>query len=307
MEPALRAVAPPQRQAEPGLDVFGKLRVIARGERPAPGAAEPPGGEADTLVLIVHGLGGSERSYYALRAARAAARAGLASLRMNHRGADRRGADSYHAGLTDDVRAVLATPSLARFTTVLLLGFSMGGHVSFRLLAEGDVDERVKALGAVCAPVDLRAGADEIDQPKGKFYRTNVLNGLREILGAVATRSDHLPLGPREARRIGTLRAWDERVVAPRFGFRNADDYYARMAAGPVLDRIRRPTLAVVAEQDPMVYTHVVRPWFDAAPNVRTVYSARGGHVGFPPDTNLGLGGEGAVEDQVIHWLRDPH
>ncbi|MEO0321947.1 MAG: alpha/beta fold hydrolase [Myxococcota bacterium] len=266
----------------------------------------PRGGDGRTLVLVVHGLGGSERSYYALRAAQAAARAGWASLRMNHRGADRRGADVYHAGLTDDLRAVLATPSLARFERIVLLGFSMGGHVSFRLLAERNLDPRVQALGAICAPVDLRAGADEIDQPKGAFYRSNVLAGLREILGAVATRSDHLPIGPREARRITTLRGWDDQVVAPRFGFRDANDYYGRMAAGPVLDRIRRPTLAVIAERDPMVFTHVVRPWFDAAPNVRTVYTDRGGHVGFPPDLDLGLGAEGPVEDQVLHWLANP-
>ena len=42
-------------------------------------------------VVIVHGLGGSATSYYARKAALAAAHAGLDSLRLNLRGADRGG------------------------------------------------------------------------------------------------------------------------------------------------------------------------------------------------------------------------
>ncbi|MGB5415758.1 MAG: hypothetical protein WBN01_14035, partial [Polyangiales bacterium] len=44
-------------------------------------------GTSDTIVVIVHGLGGSATSYYARRAALAAARAGMDSLRLNLRGA----------------------------------------------------------------------------------------------------------------------------------------------------------------------------------------------------------------------------
>ena len=53
--------------------------------------------------MIVHGLGGSATSYYARKAALAAAHAELDSLRLNLRGADRGGADYYHAGLTEDL------------------------------------------------------------------------------------------------------------------------------------------------------------------------------------------------------------
>src|SRR5690606_37383931 len=57
---------------------------------------------SETLVIVVHGLGGDTGSRYVLRAARAADAAGLSYLRLNMRGADRSGEDLYHAGLTAD-------------------------------------------------------------------------------------------------------------------------------------------------------------------------------------------------------------
>src|SRR5262245_14552544 len=70
------------------------------------------------LVIILHGLGGSSESFYVRRAARAAAAAERSSLRLNCRGADRSGEDFHHAGLTEDIRAVLASPSLANYERI---------------------------------------------------------------------------------------------------------------------------------------------------------------------------------------------
>lgn len=65
------------------------------------------------------------------RAARVAEAAGLDSLRLNLRGADRMGEDGYHAGLTADLAAALASPELADYRSVGVLGFSLGGHPAF--------------------------------------------------------------------------------------------------------------------------------------------------------------------------------
>ncbi|MCB9625050.1 MAG: alpha/beta fold hydrolase [Sandaracinus sp.] len=273
----------------------GRVRLTGR-------LHEQPG---DELLVVVHGLGGSHQSIYTLEAARAAASVGVSCLRLNLRGADRKGRDYYHAGLTADLRAALASDELARFRRVYVLGYSLGGHLVLRYASEG-VDPRVRAVATNCAPVDLAAGADEIDRPKGAVYRSKVLGGLKEIYAEVAKRRD-VPIPVAEAERIRTLREWDTRVVAPRFGFSDADEYYATQSAGPVLDRIVVPALAVVAERDPMVFAHTVRPHLEPCGAVRSVFVARGGHVGFPSDVDLGLGGRGDVESQTLAWLRDPH
>jgi predicted alpha/beta-fold hydrolase len=99
---------------------------------------------SDTIVVIVHGLGGSATSYYARRAALCASQAGIDSLRLNLRGADRAGDDYYHAGLTDDLKAALASTALEGYENILLLAYSLGGNMVLRYLADKP-DPRVRA------------------------------------------------------------------------------------------------------------------------------------------------------------------
>jgi predicted alpha/beta-fold hydrolase len=262
------------------------------------------GSASDTILVIVHGLGGSATSYYARKAALAAAHAGLDSLRLNLRGADRGGADYYHAGLTDDLAAALQSQALEGYENILLLGYSLGGNMMLCYLSN-DPDPRVRAAAAVCSPIDLRRSARAIDQPRGFFYRRHVLNALKEIYRNVAEKRD-VPLPVREAERIDTMELWDERIIAPRHGFAGAEDYWAKTSACNVLEEIRTPTLFVAAERDPMVLIDTVRPWLQNATTLRRIVTSHGGHVGFPQKVDLGLGGGGTVEDQIIQWMLAP-
>src|SRR6185436_15956713 len=82
----------------------------------------------DELLVLVHGLGGSSTSVYMLQGAEAAEAAGLSCLRVNLRGADRLGEDFYHAGLTADLHGAVASPEVARYRRIYVLGYSLGGH-----------------------------------------------------------------------------------------------------------------------------------------------------------------------------------
>ena len=275
--------------------VVGTLQLSGRLTR-SPGS--------DTIVVIVHGLGGSATSYYAKKAALAAAHADLDSLRLNLRGADRDGGDYYHAGLTDDLSAALRSHALEGYDKILLLGYSLGGNMMLRYLAD-DPDPRVSAAAAVCTPIDLKPSARAIDLPRGRFYRRHVLNGLKEIYENVAARRD-VPVPVAEAKRIDTFELWDERIIAPRHGFASAEDYWEKTSACNVLGEIRTPTLFIAAERDPMVLIDTVRPWLQNATSVRRIVTSHGGHVGFPQKVDLGLGSGGTVEDQVIRWMLAP-
>ena len=48
---------------------------------------------ADAIVIVIHGLGGSSSGRYMVKSSTAASALGMASLRLNLRGADRRGED----------------------------------------------------------------------------------------------------------------------------------------------------------------------------------------------------------------------
>lgn len=254
------------------------------------------------LVLVVHGLGGSAESPYAARAAAAATARGCAVLRLNLRGADLSGDDIYHGGLVADLEAALDSAEAAARRRVYCLGYSLGGHVVLRFAVESAAT-RFVAAAAVCSPLDLDRSAAAIDAPGYGLYRAYLLRRLRRILAAAAPRNPALPALAGVAR-IRTLRAWDGAVVAPRFGFTSAEDYYARASVAPHLPRLRRPALLVLAQDDPMVRRESVEPALRLAPPSLDVRWVRpGGHVGFPRRLDLGHAGGLGLEAQVVSWL----
>ena len=274
------------------------------GPIPLSGALHQSPSASTDVVVVVHGLGGEIDSPYMRSAAHAAHAAGLACLRLNLRGADHSGEDYYHAGLTADLHAALGSAALAPFRRILLLGYSLGGHLVLRFATEPH-DERVAAVAAVCAPLDLDASANDIDQPQSWPYRHYLLAALRDMIRAVARRRE-LPLPLAEALSISRIRSWDDRVIAPRFGFRDAADYYASVSVGPLLGAIERPTLIVSSRHDPMVRAAAVAPALrGASAPIAVRWLERGaGHVGFAATTHLGEAAPPGLEPQVIAWLR---
>jgi len=259
--------------------------------REVPGSGE--------ILVLGHGLGGGTESRYLGGGVAAAEAAGISSLRINLRGSDRRGEDFYHAGLTADLHAALASGELRRYERIHALGYSLGGHVTLRLGAEAG-DPRLAAVAAICSPLDLAASQREIDSPRRWPYRRYLLKGLVDIYAAVAARHP-VPLPVEQARRVRTIREWDDRVVAPRHGFADAADYYARESVAPRLPNLRVPALLLASEWDPMVPAHTVRAALDAlprpAPRLEVRWVAGGGHDSFPRALE--------VDRKVVEWLRE--
>src|SRR5436190_8053927 len=140
---------------------------------------------SDACLIVVHGLGGSPDSPYCTQAAWAAERAGISSLRISLRGADREGDDFYHGGLAADLEATAASAELRRFARLYVIGYSLGGHVTLRY-ALAPSDARVRGVAALCAPLDLGLSQQAIDRTRALIYRHHVLNGLKDIYRAVA-------------------------------------------------------------------------------------------------------------------------
>jgi predicted alpha/beta-fold hydrolase len=249
---------------------------------------------AKTVLLVVHGLGGSYGRHYCVRSARAAAMAGVSSLQLALRGADGSGADFYHSALTDDLGAAVRSPELAAYEQVLLLGFSVGGHVALQYAIEGD-EPRVRAVAAVCAPLDLARSSRAIDAPRAWLYRKWVLDSLKRMYAAMAARRA-VPSPLDIVRRVRTIREWDHYTVVPRFGFGTVDRYYEVASVGSRLERLTVPGLYVSAKADPMVPRWTVADALErASSSLHTLELDPGGHVGFPKRLD--------VEGRVVDWL----
>jgi uncharacterized protein len=258
---------------------------------------------SDTLLVVVHGLGGDVGSHYMLDATSAGDAAGVAVLRVHLRGADRTGEDLYHAGMSDDIHAILGNSTLQNYSRIIVLGFSLGGHIVLRAATDKELDPRVAAVAAICPPLDLKRGVVAIDAPERYVYRRHVLASLKEVYASVARRRVmHLPLS--DVRRIQSIREWDERVIVPRFGYRGADHYYEEAGVCSRLAELRVPSLLIAARHDPMVLESTVAPSLESAiPMLDVRWIERGGHVGFPANVNIGEATPGALEHQVVAWM----
>ena len=251
--------------------------------------------QAERILLVLHGMGGSADRAYCAHAAAAARAAGMSSLRLNLRGADGSGEDIYHIGMVDDLAAALGNQEVARYPEVVVLGYSLGGHVALRHAALAGAGGGIRAVAAVCAPLDLAAGVAHIDHPLRWPYRRHLLDGVKEVYRQVAARRA-MPLETSAMMAIRTIRQWDEKVVAPRFGFEGADDYYRKVGVGPLLARLEVPVLFVAGAGDPMIPAWSLRPLLArASSSVETRWIRMGGHLGFPSEL--------AILESVVGWL----
>jgi uncharacterized protein len=273
--------------------IMGKVRLTGLSSYPA---------HSDTLVLIVHGLAGNALSPYCAVAAQAAHDAGYACLRLSMRGADLSGEDIFHGGLTDDLRAALASPELARFRRVLLFGYSVGGHIALRAGIE-QIDPRIRAIAAICPPLDLDAATVAFDAPRRRFYRRQIFNGLDKAYAMVAARRP-MPYALAVVKRARSCRHRDALTVVPRFGFASEEDYYRRASVSTEIHRLAIPSLLVASLRDPIIPAETLHRTVSRAPaslNVRWVDS--GGHIYFPPTLDLGERARHGLESQAISWL----
>jgi len=260
---------------------------------------------ARELFLVVHGLGGTARSHYCLRAAAAVAQRGQASLCLQLRGADRGGDDFYNVALRADLEAALASPELAPFERLFVVGYSMGGYVALHH-ARGPLDPRVAAVAALCTPLDLASAQKYIDSPRAWLYRRHVLDGLKSIYRAVVARGRPVPTPLAQVLAVRTIHEWDRIAIAPRYGYDSPEHYYSALSIAPHLERLAVPALLVAGLGDPIIPASTIRPFLPAPErngHLTVRWVPRGGHVSFSRALDLGFGPGLGLESQVFQWF----
>jgi uncharacterized protein len=266
--------------------------------------------EAPLLVLF-HGLEGSSASHYAVAFADFAASRGLAFAVPHFRGCSGElnlAPRAYHSGDFEEIDWLLkrfAAEHPAR--PVLAVGVSLGGNALMRWAGEmgGSAAETVRAVAAVCSPLDLAAGGHAIGRGFNRmvytrmFLKTMVPKAIRKL-------EQHPGLFDREALLAARdLYEFDNLFTAPLHGFRDTDDYWARASAKPVMAAIRIPALALNARNDPFVPAISLPRVRDSGSSVTLWQPAQGGHVGFPAAQGVtGLRGHvRAMPEAVGRWL----
>ena len=240
----------------------------------------PSGGRP--LAVLVHGLTGCADSRYVRRAAGRLLDAGYPVLRLNLRGA---GAcrqscrEQYHSGRSEDLAAVLdLLPPALLADGVVTIGWSLGANLLLKGLGEFGGRHPIRAAAAVSAPIDLAGAAARLGAPRNWLYHRWLLARMKQEAAAAPIAAEY-----QEAlARVRGIVEFDELITAPRNGFADAADYYARCSAVRFMPAIPVPTLVIHALDDPWIPGVAYRDFdWDGNPCLTPLLPRRGGHVGF--------------------------
>lgn len=226
------------------------------------------------LFVLFHGLEGSSQSPYAKTFANFAKKMGKNAVIVHYRGCGGLENNShldYNAGDTQEMHHVLGRLGKL-YPNLFVMGVSLGGNLLARYAGEYGDDARLHAAVVVSAPVDLASSAKKMHQFVARHVYTPYL--LRSLLKKAAKKDPSLDLS-----QIRFIDDFDEIYTAPRHGYRDKADYYARASALPILKNITKPTLIVSAKDDP--FLGKVATDKDICACVHLYYPKHGGHTGF--------------------------
>ena len=140
---------------------------------------------------------------------------------------------------------------------------------------------RIGGAVAVSTPIDLKSAQLTISRPRNRVYHDYIVRLMRDgFLAGPGVAPEERRL---VAEKVETVRDFDDYIVAPRFGFSSAEDYYEAASGRHALGDIDRPTLLIQADDDPWIPKAAFEAvaWERFAPMVRLVMTRGGGHVGF--------------------------
>ena len=238
------------------------------------------------LVILIHGVPGSESGPYMIRMARHLLMRGHCVLRLNLRGAGELRAycrRQYYAGSSGDIVELLAQlpPELTQ-CGVAAVGYSLGGAILLKYLGEQGSRTPICAAISVSAPIDLLGASQSLTSFRNSLYHWRI---FRLIKREATAKGAELTKEERKAIEASSnLLEYDDRFTGPRNGYQGAADYYEACSAMNFLADIRTPTLVLAALDDPWVPGGAYSGFYwrsNESLYLVPLLSAHGGHVGF--------------------------
>ena len=239
-----------------------------------------------SLVVICHGLEGNSRKPYMLGMAKALMSIPADVLTWNYRGCSgemNKANRFYHSGATDDLDRVVKHSLGHGYTSLALVGFSLGGNLVLKYVGENGnlLDQHIKAAVAFSVPLHLESSSLKMKKWENYLYSKRFLKTLKEkvrLKDSLMTKN----LAFDQLGNVKDLFHFDDLFTGPLHGFKDAKDYYRSCSSINYLDTIECKTLIINAQNDPFLSESCFP--FDQLKNndfVRFEAPVHGGHCGF--------------------------
>ena len=214
-------------------------------------------GGHERVVIISHGLEASSVAPYVRATAAEFQSAGYDVIAWNCRGCSgepNRLLRSYHSGVSEDLLAVAEEAVRQSYKEIYLIGFSLGGNITLKLLGELGSANSFPISGGVAfsVPCDLRSSSRALARRSTRIYMRRFLRSLEKKVKERQKTFAEFPKNE-ELRKCRSFLDFDEQYTAPLNGFVSAEDYWRRASSKPLLEKIRVPTLLVSAKNDPFL------------------------------------------------------
>jgi predicted alpha/beta-fold hydrolase len=239
-------------------------------------------------LVLFHGLEGSSQSHYARAFAHWAHAQGWDYVVPHFRGCSgelNRAPRAYHSGDHAEIDWILRRLAARHPGPTVAVGVSLGGNALLRWAQEAGTGatQVVRAVAAICSPIDLTAAGHAIGRGFNRQIYTRMF--LRSMKPKALAKLRQYPGLFDEAALLaaGDLHAYDNVFTAPLHGFASTEDYWLRCSAKPGLKAMRDvPALVLNARNDPFVPAWSLPSKGEVGPAVTLWQPHEGGHVGFP-------------------------
>lgn len=237
------------------------------------------------VVILLHGLEGNSHRTYITSQAKLLNLSGWDAAAINFRGCSgtpNLNYDSYNAGRTDDVDAVVKSIlELDKYQEIALVGFSLGGNMLLKYLGERDsLPTEIKKAVAISTPLSLEGSLEALNQFENWLYRLSFLQNLREKYKIKMEQFPEKAIV--DSNKINSLLDFDNIYTAPAHGFLDAHDYYEKNSSLQFLPNIKIPIYILNAKNDSFLSPECYP--LELASKMNNLFLETpqyGGHVGF--------------------------
>lgn len=262
---------------------------------------------SNRIVLLLHGLTGSQDSSYMQRGAHYLTQAGFRVFRMNFRGCGagfHYAKKLYHSGRSQDAQEVISWISTHYpMSPISLVGFSLGANIVLKLAGELGAHYytalNLDSVLAISPPLNLEASVRLLLHKKNHFFNDYF---VKRLINDIKVKRNFIPDLPKlRPASIKSVLDFDEQITAPHNGFKNAKAYYQHASSGQYIHQITYPTLILHSQDDPFIGNAEFYN-LPKKSNLNLLLTKNGGHVSWIGKTDISLNFRW-MDRVILKWI----